>query len=135
MGRKGSAVDGLGGSADANAGADTACLVGVKTQGIQPDESTDRQNHRQNQLRSLRKRTTAFQWSWHAQIVQGERTVGRGNGRVRDHGCSFDDGKTRSLTLITIAQQIGKKRRALPDDDALTIAQGIPSVGARCTYR
>jgi hypothetical protein len=29
-----------------------------------------------------------------------------------------------------LPEQIGKNRRALPDDDALTIAQGNPSVGA-----
>jgi hypothetical protein len=43
----------------------------------------------------------------------------------------FDDGYPRSLTLTyLLLEQIGKNRRALPDDDALTIAQGIPSVGA-----
>jgi hypothetical protein len=32
--------------------------------------------------------------------------------------------------IYLLPEQIGKNRRALPDDDALTIAQGIPSVGA-----
>src|SRR5664279_4660584 len=39
--------------------------------------------------------------------------------------------RPRSLALTHLMpEQIGKNRRALPDDDGLTIAQGIPSVGA-----
>jgi hypothetical protein len=98
-------------------------------------DDLDRQNHRQNQAgkghcgsgrRLFRNRAVR------AQIVQGKGSGrGRGNGRVSDHGCSFDDGCRPSLTLTyLLPEQIGKNRRALPDDDALTIAQGIPSVGA-----
>ncbi len=48
----------------------------------------------------------------------------------------FDDGCPRSFYLPSLTltyllpEQIGKNRKALPDDDILTIAQGISSVGA-----
>jgi hypothetical protein len=38
--------------------------------------------------------------------------------------------RARLPSLTYLPEQIGKNRRTLPDDDALTIAQGIPSVGA-----